>query len=116
MSSSAKLPFYVAGIQIGTVDNLEEHHAYFRGNLRLDATCDATIRAAFQKAVDLAKRIDVCDPNKYEACWFGWKIACDALEVLSIGIAEPQKLAEQFNIESDWHVEWQKHSFEDAFQ
>lgn len=100
-----KLPFFVGGMQVGTVDQTESHSGFKRGILALD---DCPVRSVFQAVVCLAQKVDIVTPDEYQACWEMWRRGCDELQDLHLWIGNGRTQIEEFTIESDWSIEWQE--------
>lgn len=99
------LPFFVGGMQVGTVDQIESHSGFKRGILELD---DCPDRSAFQAVVRLAQKVNIVTPDEYQACWEMWRRGCDELQDLHLWIGNGRTQIEEFTIESDWSIEWQE--------
>jgi hypothetical protein len=101
-----RLPFFVQGVRVGTIRDVENCAGFNRGKLEFDAPHDDTLRRAFQAVVDLARQVDTCEPAEYQECWETWNRGCGELEDLNLWIGNTDGSVEEFNIESDWSVEW----------
>jgi hypothetical protein len=99
-----KQPFFVRGIKVGTVDQIESHPSFKRGILALDDCPESSI---FDAVVSLARKVDIVTPEEYQACWEMWRRGCDELQDLHLWIGNGQTQIEEFAIESDWSIEWQ---------
>lgn len=99
-----KQPFFVRGIQVGTVEQIESHPGFKRGILTLT---DCPDRSVFETVVSLARNVDIVTPDEYQACWEIWRRGCDELQDLHLWIGNGKSPVEEFSIESDWSIEWQ---------
>lgn len=96
-------PFFVHGIRVGTVTNVESHPSFQRGTLTLD---DCAERLRFETVVALARKVDLSTSEEYQSSWATWMRGCEELQDLRLTIGDGQTRIEEFTIESDWSIEW----------
>lgn len=97
-------PFFISGIRVGTVGQIESQPNFKRGILSLE---DCPARSIFEAVVSLARKVDTATPDEYQACWEMWREGCDELQDLHLWIGDGSTQVEEFAIQSDWSVEWQ---------
>jgi len=100
------LPFFVDGLRVGIVPEVEHHTRFNRGKLELETTNDSTEKTVFQVVVQLAKQVDTCEPERYQQCWYGWNRGCSELQDLNLWIGNAGGPVEEFSIDSSWVIEW----------
>jgi hypothetical protein len=97
------LPFFIRGRRVGSVEQVSEHLRFFRGRLNLDECAE---RPAFEAVVALARDVDNCPSDEYQAKWNIWMRDCSELQDLHLWIGSGQTQIEEFSIQSDWSIEW----------
>jgi hypothetical protein len=97
--SSKRMPMFEDGVRIGYVTDIIPHPGFFRGRLILD---QRGASAQLASVVALARDVDAASPEDYQAVWYRWRAACNALQGIYIGDSAPEELT----IESDYQIEW----------
>ena len=107
------VPFFVAGVRIGSVMNAIENRGIGRGTLVLDST-DADASAIIA-VVSLAKKVDDAVPEDYLAAWQTWRDGCDEIQDLGLWIGSKEGPVRVSPLSHDWSIEWQNMLPDDFF-
>jgi hypothetical protein len=97
-------PFFMRGIRVGVVDQIELQAGFNRGVLHLN---ECPERSIFETVVSLALDVDTAPAHEYQARWEMWRRGCGELQDLHLWIGDAKSQIEEFTIESDWSIEWE---------